>query len=319
MSLNRLISTVLLSSCTALCLYATAASADDTGAAPQHTEAAVAMQVPAWTLRLPELDTVAYQGVVSLDQAGMDMAPMMYPAVDPISMLAAVLTHGAIVGAEKKRQKTQLQEQADRVLSPYQQVLAAYTHRQLMQRGLELATFPGNKSLAATSEPVGEGWLVESAPLFSMTQDQYAIVLDLAVRVYASPAVKKPAYVNSIRVVSRAHEVADPVAFWTTGGGSALKDESAGLLAESLDILAGELANDSSSATGAQKTVRYRQGATDMMERALVLRESCGRLLIRTLRGTLMSVPARAAAAVAGQASACAPPATIAPQQAALP
>jgi hypothetical protein len=43
------------------------------------------------------------------------------------------------------------------------------------------------------------------------------------------------------------------------------------------------------------RTVRYRLGGEERMERAQVLSERCDRLLIRNLRGWLMSVPVQCA------------------------
>jgi len=55
------------------------------------------------------------------------------------------------------------------------------------------------------------------------------------------------------------------------------------------------------------KTVRFPQGGTERIERAQVLAERCDRVLIRTLRGEIMSVPRRSSACSA--APAAAPPA----------
>lgn len=276
---------------------ALAAEADQPS--PPPPPAAVAPVVatgPTWVLRLPETELVAYQGVVNMDQAGIGTQSMLYPAVDPISMLAAVVTHGVVAKSMRNKQKTELQLAADRVLEPYQQVIGRYTNQELMNRGLQLMAAPGTRLLSSSGNPVSDSWSIESDVVFSMTQDQQAIILDHTVSVRAPGEVNKPSYTNVFRIVSRPREAADPKPLWLDRDGAALKEESAALLAESLDILAAELQADSRSTQGAQKTVRYREGKQEMMERALVLRERCGRLLIRTLRGTLMSVPARAAA-----------------------
>jgi hypothetical protein len=43
----------------------------------------------------------------------------------------------------------------------------------------------------------------------------------------------------------------------------------------------------------AYRTVRYPQGSSEQIERATLMAQSCDRLVIRNLRGTLMSVPAQ--------------------------
>jgi hypothetical protein len=47
--------------------------------------------------------------------------------------------------------------------------------------------------------------------------------------------------------------------------------------------------------------VRYNEGGTERMERAQVVSEQCGQLVLRTLRGNLISVPVKSA--VPGEAS----------------
>ncbi len=258
---------------------------------------AVAIAVgPTWVLQLPESEQVVYQGVVNLDQAGVGAQGMLYPAPDPISMLAAVVTHGVVAKSMRNKQKTELQLAADRVLEPYQVVLKGYTNEELMQRGIKLMAVPGTRLLSSSKNSVNGSWSIESDPVFSMTQDQQAIILDHRFSVRSPGTTEEPTYVNTIRIVSRPRDVEDPKSAWLNQEGASLKEESAALLAESLDILAAELLADSRVAAGTQKTVRYREGRQEMMERALVLKERCGRLLIRTLRGSLMSVPARASA-----------------------
>src|SRR6185436_12077332 len=81
----------------------------------------------------------------------------------------------------------------------------------------------------------GAGWVVESTPVFAMTQDQKAIVMENAVLVYA-PGASAASYQNLVRVVSQPKPNADPADYWNANQGEKLKDESAILLAHSLDL-----------------------------------------------------------------------------------
>jgi hypothetical protein len=252
-----------------------------------------------WFLRLPKDDKVVYRGVVSFDEAGVGNSPIMYPAPNAVGLLAAVLTHGTIVGSMKESQKNKVQEAADKVLLPYQGVLGSYTHQDLMRRGLEKTLTGGSKKLVASSEKPGGDWFIESVPVFSITQDQTAIILDNSVSIYAPNAPSAAAYQNTVRVVSLANDGTDLASFWTANGGEKLKEESAGLLAQSLDIILGEMVGGSKE-NNPNKTVRYFEGKTEKMERGQLISERCNRVLIKTLRGGLMSVPARHAAAPTG-------------------
>lgn len=243
-----------------------------------------------WSLRLPKEDKVAYKGLVNFDAAGTGSAAMLYPAPNALGFLAAVFTHGAIVESQKKTQKDKLQDEANKVLSPYEPVLKDYSHKELMQRGLAKTTAGGGKKLLAFSDNPGADWLIESIPIFSMTQDQRAIVLENAISLYP-PNATAPAYQNAVRVVSQTRDGADLIKFWSANGGEKLKEESASLFAHSLDIVLAEASAPSKD--GAQKTFRYLEGNTEKMERAQLISEHCDRAVIKTLRGWLMSIPVR--------------------------
>ena len=258
-----------------------------------------------WSLRLPKDDKVIYRGVVSFDEAGVGNRQITYPAPNAVGLLAAVLTYGAIVGSMKDSQKDKLQEGADKVLLPYESVLASYKHQELMRRGLQKTLTGGSKKLVEFSEKPGGDWFIESAPVFSITQDQTTIILDISISVYAPNAPSAAAYQNTVRVVSLAKDGADLASFWTAKDGEKLKEESASLLAESLDIILSEMASGPSKEGNPYKTVRYFEGTTEKMERGQLISERCGRVLIKTLRGGLMSVPARRGTATA-PASDCA-------------
>ena len=256
--------------------------------------AAPAAPIESWTLRLPKEDNVAYQGAASFDEAGLASAAMLYPAPNLGGFLAALITHGVLLEGSRSAQKRKIREDADKVLQPYQDVLRNFRHGELMQQGLARTATGGAKRLVPFSEKPGAELFVESEPLFSMTQDQSAIILDNAITIYAPHAPATPAYQNIVRVVSHAEKRDDLVAFWNANAGEALKGQSIGLFAESLDLALGDIAGGRERTKAApHRTVRYLEGGVQRMERAQVIDESCKRLVLRNLRGWLMSVPPR--------------------------
>lgn len=258
-----------------------------------------------WCLRLPPGEHVVYRGVASFDGAGTGTASFLYPAPNAGGLLAAVLTHALLVDSEKKDQKDRIQAAADQVLSPYQGVLGNFGYRDLLQRAVAKTATGANGSLMADTGDPGREFVVETTPVFSLTQDQKAIVLDDTIVIHTPGAAPEDAYRNTIRVVSTARDVADPAAFWTANAGEKLKDESARLVARSLDIAFRDAAAGTDPEGVSYRTIRYREGAAEKIERALVLNEQCDRMLIRTLRGTLMSVPASRPATLATAADRC--------------
>jgi hypothetical protein len=216
----------------------------------------------------------------------------------------AVITHGLLVEASKKSQKDDLQAAADRVLAPYKVVLDNFKYRDLMQLAVKKTSSGASASLIEAANDPGHEVIAESTPIFSLTQDQKAIVLDNAIVIRFPDAAERATYRNSVRVVSTTKDLVDPAAFWTADDGRKLKDESAQLVAESLDIAFHDRASTAPDGEP-YRTIRYRQGIAEKIERAQVLSDQCNRLLIRTLRGTLMSVPAPRPEAVASVTDHC--------------
>lgn len=259
-----------------------------------------------WSLRLPADARAIYRGLADFDGAGTDTAALLYPAPSVGGFLAAVITHGLLVESAKKSRKEEIQAAADRVLLPYRGVLDSYRFPDLMAEALGKTQHAGRAQLVAEGSAVVGDAVVESVPIISMTQDQQAIVLDHVLHMRSPVTAEAATYRNSIRVVSRPRDEPDPVAYWTADGGRKLKEEIAGLLALSLDIAFAD-AIGGKGAGAPQRTVRYREGSRVRMQRAEVLDEQCGRVLMRNLRGDLMSVPAARPTLVASTGNVCPP------------
>ena len=294
----------------------------------------------AWALRLPSVERVVFRGGVSHDAAGIGTGSFLYPAPNAAGLLVAIIAHGFVSSGLRQKQKDQMQLEANRVLEPFEPVLSGFTHQQLMQAGLTRMSSQGGKRLLGAAEPAGADWLIESAPVYSMTQDQSALVLDNVLRIFA-PGSATVTYAQTVRVVSApivvavsmpppdatmppaaAASAAEPAAsaapaaaasaaagadlvapvvsvfvpMWLESRGQRLTEESAALFAESLDIALSDAAAALGDKNAPQKTFRYREGGVEKMERAQWAAERCGRTVIRTLRGWLMSIPVGAGA-----------------------
>jgi hypothetical protein len=260
-----------------------------------------------WSIKLPPDEPVAYRGVASFDGAGTGPGGLLYPAPSAGGFLAAVITHGLLVDSAKKEQKNQIQITADKVLLPYRPVLDAFSSRELMQRAVAKTATGANARLIDDSADHSRETVVESAPVFSLTQDQTAIILDnaLVIRMPGNPP--SGGYRNTVRVVSTPQEATDPEAFWTGNNGEKIKEESARLLAASLDIAFRNVAAGAGTDTTPFQTIRYREGSAEKIERAQVLSSHCGQLLVRNLRGSLMLVPSSKPAEAETPADQCTP------------
>lgn len=243
--------------------------------------------LPRWTLQLPADGPLPFTGIVNLDEAGMAGGPMMYQAPDAAGLIAAIVVHGVIVDSARKIQRNKLIAAANEVVTPYRGVLDGFGHPELRQRVHQRLGIAG-----------GEGELVvESAPMFALTQDEKALVLDNTIVFRGAQAGPQGVYQGVVRVVSDPLKGNAPRGEWLANKGEKLKDACARLVADSIEIalIDARTGADPAAAKPTQRTVRYSEGGTERMERASVVRQQCGRLIIRNLRGHLMSVPTQSA------------------------
>jgi hypothetical protein len=278
-----------------LALQPGALQAQDTAKQPDQSAASTGLRyatVSSLALRAPKEDKVVWSGVVSFDQAGTGSAQILYPAPGALGLLAAVLTHAAIVDSAKRSQKSQMQLDADKILVPFEPVLSKHSQRELLADAIKLTRFGGSKQVLETDSPNNAQWLVESTPTFWMTQDQSALILENLISI-SDGTNTAPAYQSVIRAVSPRVAHKDIIAHWSAESGKRLKDETAALVAHSIDVALSDL-QKLHVATPTQKTFRYAEGSIERMERASFFTQTCERVVVKTLRGGLLSFPVSA-------------------------
>ena len=248
-----------------------------------------------WAVRLPNQANVVYRGMPSADVGGGSTAAMLYPAPNVAGLLAGLVTHGLLVGNSRRLEANRRQEAADKVLEPYRATIGEFRYEALFELALEQKRPGGVSRIALAGESPAEEWFFVSEPVFSMTQDQRALIFDSAFIVYAPNSPSTPAYQNALRVVSSPVMAEDPTFFWTEQDGKNLKNTSAQLMAMALELAAAEIARTGTEAVQdtapSHKTIRYLEGKTEKIERAELLRITCDRAVLKNLRGGLMWVP----------------------------
>jgi hypothetical protein len=241
---------------------------------------------PGWALRMAGQDAVAFHGLAG-GEAGGAPGMMMYPAPHPLVFLAGLAVHGVIESASQASAKEKQRAAEDKVLEPYRASLAGFR-----QQDLALAALPMSKAgpalLLQGQETAPSVTTVHSAPAFYLTQERDALVLENTVAV-ARPGAKP--YQRIVLVVSEPRSGDDLEAYWGAQQAQKLKTESADMLARSLDIALADTDGVAAAGNAPYRTIRYAQGKREIIERAQLLSEHCGRILLRSLRGWLMSVP----------------------------
>ena len=253
-------------------------------AAPGNTTVArepVAVVVPA---------TVVWRGIPAPTGPGAAGA-MLYPAPTPLLGLVAVLTHGALMSGARAAEEKRLQDEADQSLTPYQPALSTWTPQALFDAALPLsAAQPG---VAAPEGQGRERWRVLALPTFALHADRSRLVLDNQLRITDTTGAGLPVDLM-VRVLSNRR--ADDAAFDPAAEAAQLKAESARLLAHSIDVALHARSLPADGAGAPFRTHRYQDGAREAMERAQLLGTGCGRVVLRTLRGWLLSVPQKSEA-----------------------
>lgn len=290
-------------------LASSAATANDAPLPVAPSAPSAQAAVPTFTLKLPMEQPVPFRGMVSYDDAGVQGGQMLYPAPNPGGLLVAILTHSLVVEAQKDSQRSALQQAADKVLDPYKDVLDGFAHAELLQRSIAKAALFGPHRHVQPADAEEGDWVVESAPVFTLAQDRSVLVLENAIAIRARGEPQKALYQTIVKVVSGPKAAIGTVDYWAAGGGTRFQEESALLFAHSLGVAFDHAGRQPSQPQATQKTYRYPEGGKERMERGSLIGEHCNRIVIRNLRGWLLSIPGRAGSAVdAGVADQCVDP-----------
>lgn len=271
---------------------------------PAAQAAEMAPADAAWSLSLPAGEKVAFRGQVNFDKAGQEPGTMLYPVPGLAGFIVSLATHAAVIKSRNQEERSEIESGADRVLVPFRKTLDAFSYDELAAR-----SFPTVPLLNFGARPQS-GLLIASSPVFYMTQDQSALIVDNTVAVFRAGS-DQPVYANTVRVVSRAVEVENEAVFWQRNGGQWLREVSAALFRESVEIVRENALAPAATLAGAQQTFRYLEGKEDAIERAVPVSEHCGRALVRNLRGWLMSIPLKLTRPAAAECAAPARPQTF--------
>jgi hypothetical protein len=136
-----------------------------------------------------------------------------------------------------------------------------------------------------------DGAVLESVPVYFMTQDQNTIILKNAVKMYSSAGESDVIYENLIETHYSIAGKIPAEKVWARDGGKHLIDKSIELFSESIDLAVDDVAGRLASIDDKNRTLQYLRGQKKVYQRGKRLRQSCDRMLIRTLRGWLKSVP----------------------------
>ena len=247
--------------------------------------------------RAPAMTEIAWRGMLGTEGGAVGMGTQIgpYPAFGLAGLLVAIATHAAISQGVQNSERQKAQDEADKVLAPYAPALKAWSPTALWSSALAAnSTRPAVVTLQAWDGPPAAappGPVVETAPVYTLSQDEGVLLLDVAVKLVAAPGAAPVDTV--VRVISSPHDAADARAHWSADEARRLKDTAAAMLAHALQIA---LRPPAADAAAEMRTHRYLQGAVERTERAQQVGGDCSRAVLRNLRGWLLSVPLKPSA-----------------------
>ncbi|MCH9691688.1 MAG: hypothetical protein K0U59_06445 [Gammaproteobacteria bacterium] len=241
-------------------------------------------------------ENVAYQGMVNYNDLNVNGgAGMPYPGGTAGIFLASVLVHAAAVGAMKGSKQSVLEKQANQMLEPYLPVIQNIKAKNLITQAVHhIGGSSHNIKLtvlnrAPLKAKIGS-WIMESMPVFTMLQDSSAIILQNSITLYKK-SDKSPSivYQNIIEVVSMPYQGVNTKDYWMKDEGKLFSTASHQLLADSIQLAVGDLLG--SGKKDKEQTFRFYQEGKSAYERGSLVDLDHDRLIIRTLRGWIKSVP----------------------------
>jgi len=226
---------------------------------------------------------VALRGVYDNDNAIKSGNIMYDGSAGAGGVIAQILTHAAINSNMKNSKLSKQQIEANKVLEPFQGILKGYTQDALIHDGNDyrfLFKDVGNNSSSL---------ILDSYPVFYMSQDMRLLTLKHVVKVYRYED-KGIVYQNLIEVISPLIESGDLIEQLRSEQGSLLKNKLKDLYKDSLSLVISDLKGEY-KASEAQKSFRIYSGDKMRIERGVGVAKKDDLIVIRNLRGWLVSFP----------------------------
>lgn len=206
-------------------------------------------------------------------------------------------TVGAAVAVADLGQQKRFENQDDvnKVIRPYAEALKGTSLLDLLSSARPALDARG-LALGTDAAPARPDRSVRIAPLFVFATDQRSVHVDTTVGFGEPPADAKGPDPRVLRVVvhSTANDSFDISDHWLRDGARSLRSTLASLVVEAVDVARGRYSAALPPAQGRQRTVRLRLGAESVFVRGAVAASDCGRVIVDTLEGYLMVVPAAA-------------------------
>ncbi|PCK07129.1 MAG: hypothetical protein COA42_15960 [Alteromonadaceae bacterium] len=273
--------------------------------------------VDAYSLTIADENNINYSGYLNYDnysnQAGVNGA--MYSGYNAGSFLATVLAHAMVSKSVDAKKKRKFKAESDEFLSVYESSINTVTSGFLTANFIESlegenSSVPVSVVPSMEAHQIGKGHIL-SQPSFVVTQDVTTIIISNRVALFnhgelgvlkaagerkkrkgsSSSRTPKPVYSNTMVIINNLATEGDVVGDNAVRVGndnlgalsSELFDQSLRLMLTNMD------AQD--DVDGKAETIKFHIGSNFRVERGVVLEKTCDRVVFKTLRGWIKSVP----------------------------
>jgi len=223
---------------------------------------------------------------------------MLYPAITPVDFFASVIAHAAVSESLRDSHKNSLQSVADKVIEPYRAYSDSLKNKNLVNQLKEIALSRGFTLNKYENSQHDEDLILDITPIYLLNKTEETLILRNQFLVYKKKykskkeRKKRLLFQNQIEVFSGATIQGSAQEYWLNNDGENLKNEMNQLFSESLNLIAERISSKAKDTNVKYKNYRYNDGDSVVFERAIALSESCEKVIFKTLRGWLKSIPA---------------------------
>ncbi len=258
-------------------------------------------------VRFDAKQPVTFVGKKSLDAAGSAGAPIMYPGDTAGLFLVSILAHAAVSGGVEKARLSKEQEEANKVLEPYNPYITSINEAFLLQH-TQLQDLQGTTDklqlLLGDKCQENSRWQVNVVPVFAMTQNQSSFLIynkltffDRSLTPKERKKIKKvkkgqpDPNEKVIVIVSDPVLVDDKADFWLRENAGAFHSAVRNLYVDSFNLGIARYFGDLKNLDTKQVTIKYLENGVKKIERGYVISQTCQRTIFESLAGEIKSVP----------------------------
>lgn len=229
---------------------------------------------------------VDFRGVYDFD-SNIDYGPVTYVGDAGMGGVAVQLLAQALITSSAQEKKlADQQASADRVLEPYLYMLDGFQQTDLVHDHDKYFF----DVLPSDPEDEDKGLVLQSLPIFFMSQNEREISLKHIVSVYAEDR-ETVLYRNLIEVVHEPIELEEPIDYFILNDGENLKYYSNSMFRHSLAMVVADVLNEYDNDGLEAKSIRFTQNDASRFERGWEIGRDHEKVTIRNLRGWLISYP----------------------------